>query len=890
MSWRIELENGIYLPDIDWHLDARKPTERSFASHAHIDHLGDHKTILCSPNTAKLAEYRLGGEREWRIHEFGTPFEIEPGVLALLYSAGHILGSSMIYLVREGVSLLYTGDFKLSPELSAENCATPQADILVMETTYGLPRYVFPPETEVIEDIVRFCRETLENSETPVLFGYSLGKSQEILQALSNSGLRVMLHPKSFEMCEICATLGLEFPPYEAFDASKLANHVVISPPLSSNSSWLKSIRDRKTAMISGWGIDPNAIYRFQCDKTFPLSDHSDYLDLVEFVTKVNPKKIYTVHGYTEEFAATLREQGYDALALGKENQMDLGISSDSLSKRISESDSEAIQTEKLPNNSFYRFAEVGQRILATDSKNEKTELLAEYLGSLSTDDAAHAALFFCGRPFAKASADKLNLGWAVVKQAVINAANVSESDFKFLYQNIRDASETSAALLQGLKNAPSRTIGQVRSFFDSLIQAPSANFRLSFLSEEFRKLTSLESKYLMKIISGDSRIGLKEGLVEAAIAKCFGTDLETVRAANLRSGNISSVVIAAAEGHLESIKLKPFHPLRFMLASPEHDASSIVKRLGETVWSEDKYDGVRCQIHKVGERIELFSRDLNPIATQFPEIVEAARKIPQDFVADGELIAWKNEHPLPFSELQKRLGRKGEDLFLGEETPVLLWLYDLLWFNGEEIIDFTLKRRREYLDTFTINNKVRIAPVTILNGTTEIEETFLAARSRGNEGLMLKDPQSVYQLGNRGHSWLKLKKALATLDLVVVAAEYGHGKRKDVLSDYTFAARDTANNSLKVVGKAYTGLTDSEIEELTQHFLENTEEDLGTKRIVKPDIVLEIAFDSIQRSDRHDSGFALRFPRIKRIRRDKDLADIDTTERCSQLCTASGK
>ena len=256
-------------------------------------------------------------------------------------------------------------------------------------------------------------------------------------------------------------------------------------------------------------------------------------------------------------------------------------------------------------------------------------------------------------------------------------------------------------------------------------------------------------------------------------------------------------------------------------------------------------------------------------------------------------MLAWRDDRALPFAELQKRLGRKGDDFFLGAEIPVSLTFYDLLWRDGHALLKSPLHERRTALAALLApaaasrSPQLHLAPVRTATDAVEIEAAFLAARRRGNEGLIAKDPQSFYTPGRRGLAWLKLKKAYATLDVVVVAAEYGHGKRRDVLSDYTFSIRDAEHGRLLTVGKAYSGLTDVEIARLTEHFLANTVEQRGRQRIVVPDTILEIAFDSIQLSARHESGFALRFPRIARIRTDKTVADIDTLDTCRRLAAA---
>jgi DNA ligase-1 len=302
------------------------------------------------------------------------------------------------------------------------------------------------------------------------------------------------------------------------------------------------------------------------------------------------------------------------------------------------------------------------------------------------------------------------------------------------------------------------------------------------------------------------------------------------------------------------------------------------------TVWIEDKYDGVRCQLHKVGPRVALYSRDLKDITTTFHDVAEAARQLQADMILDGEILAMRGDEVLSFAELQKRLGRREHDLFLSDEVPIQFVAFDLLWLNDVSQLNNPLWERRRELEQLVVPPGLRLARFTRAESAHDLEAAFAAARVRNNEGLMAKDPNSLYSPGRRGLAWLKLKKALATLDCVVVGAEYGHGKRSKVLSDYTFAVRDERTGTLKTIGKAYSGLTDAEIAELTQHFLSRTREKHGRYHVVEPDTVLEIAFDKIQESDRHNSGLAMRFPRIVRIRTDKSPRDIDTMQNARRL------
>jgi len=263
-------------------------------------------------------------------------------------------------------------------------------------------------------------------------------------------------------------------------------------------------------------------------------------------------------------------------------------------------------------------------------------------------------------------------------------------------------------------------------------------------------------------------------------------------------------------------------------------------------------------------------------------------RNLSADFILDGEIVAMRGEQILPFAELQKRLGRREGDLFMRQEVPVKYVAFDLLWLAGSSLLNKPLADRRAALESLgPFPQVLRMAHTTEVASAVQIDGAFQEARGRGNEGLMIKDPASIYTPGRRGLAWLKLKKAFATLDCVVVGAEYGHGKRNKVLSDYTFAVRDEQTGELKIIGKAYTGLTDAEIQHLTEHFLKTAIRQHGRYFEVPPDTVLEIAFDKLQRSDRHSSGLAMRFPRIARIRADKSADEIDTLATAQRLVTS---
>jgi Cft2 family RNA processing exonuclease len=327
MPWNVEHRRGLWLPQTGWHLDSRVAVDHSFISHAHSDHIAAHREIICSAATARLLRTRLPGSRVERVLPFGQMESLGTGTMVTLHPAGHVLGSAQCLLTHERHgTLLYTGDFRLRPGVGAEPCVTPHADVLIIETTFGLPQYAFPPDAEVFAAIERFCREALADGATPVLSAYSLGKSQELLLGLAATRLPVMLHPSAFKVAKIYEELGVALPPYRPFDGPTAAGHVVIWPPSGGASAILHALPRRRVAAVTGWALDRGAIYRYQCDAAFPLSDHADFPDLLAFVGRVQPRVVYTVHGFAREFAQTLRARGIEAWALGADNQLELAL------------------------------------------------------------------------------------------------------------------------------------------------------------------------------------------------------------------------------------------------------------------------------------------------------------------------------------------------------------------------------------------------------------------------------------------------------------------------------------------------------------------------------------------------------------------------------------
>jgi DNA ligase 1 len=565
-------------------------------------------------------------------------------------------------------------------------------------------------------------------------------------------------------------------------------------------------------------------------------------------------------------------------------------------------------------------FAQTADAVAATTKKLEKVRLVAEYFRSRSVDEAAQAAVFLSGRVFPAWEERTLQVGGTLLWRTVGEISGKGEVALTAAYRRHGDLGSAAQDVLE--RSAPAQSslsVAEVAAAFDELARTSTAARKLSLLQDLLRRATVVEAKYVIKIISGDLRIGLRESLVEEAIAKAFDEDVKAVQRANMLLGDIRDTLRLAAEHKLDQAQMRLFHPIGFMLASPAQDADEALSYFDRAA-VEDKYDGIRAQAHVGGKddpRVRLFSRTLDEISSAFPELPPALRAFPQPLILDGEILAWSPDtaQALPFSELQKRLGRKKVSEDMLRQVPVVYMAFDVLYADGELLIEKPLEERRKILeksfasvpqDGFIVEHsivtqnpqgalvfepaigtksgipRVILAPAVTADSPERLEQIFSAARARGNEGLMIKDVRSPYTPGRRGKSWLKLKKELATLDVVVTAVEWGHGKRNKVLSDYTFAVRD--GDKLLNVGKAYSGLTDAEIAEMTEWFKAHTIEDQGFRRTVEPKIVLEVAFNNMMRSSRHGSGYALRFPRILRLRTDKSADEIDTLETVKEI------
>ncbi len=579
--------------------------------------------------------------------------------------------------------------------------------------------------------------------------------------------------------------------------------------------------------------------------------------------------------------------------------------------------------------------AEACEAIASTTKKLVKTGIVADYLKSRSTHKAAVSAIFLSGQPFPAWEETTLQVGGRSLWPIVAELSGKDEAELTAAYRRSGDLGAVAGDVLpprpgQGLD------VVEVERAFRQIAgahgPAPKATLVRDLLARDSSRSQVHHQDHDRRSSHWSERKPGRRGSCSA-----FGSTQNEVQRANMLVGDIGETVRLAAEGKLSEAKMRLFHPLGFMLASPIESPEEGLSYFPEAA-VEDKYDGIRAQAHVSGGEVKFFSRTRDEITESFPELPGALAGLPQDAILDGEIVAWEYEYvepehverallpataaqaaglPVqssevavpaqtphaptagrarPFSVLQQRLGRKKVSDKMLREIPVAFLIFDVLYARGDLVIDRPLRERAQILDELLSAERVdhhRVtesqrrpgqgqllfeeeeemaaasvirAPVFRAASPEELEELFAAAQVRGNEGLMIKDLNSAYTPGKRGKSWLKMKRELATLDVVVTAVEYGHGKRIGVLSDYTFAVWDTNEDHLVNIGKAYSGLTDAEIAKMTEWFLAHTVEDQGFRRVVEPKIVLEVAFNNMMRSDRHASGYALRFPQNRSL------------------------
>ena len=537
------------------------------------------------------------------------------------------------------------------------------------------------------------------------------------------------------------------------------------------------------------------------------------------------------------------------------------------------------------------QFATVNDLAAATTKKLAKQKLLGDYFGAIeSDDDLRRAVRYAAGRAFAGSDERVLGVSGAIVSAAVFPLLTTTEQIYRETIVSRGEIGEALSTLWPPDRrdggDAPPLTLADLAESFDALAATGVQESKRQIVRSLFERCREpREAAYAAKIIFGDLRTGVQEGVLQAAVAQAFDKPLKAVQRAVLLVGDLDEVAVLARRGELDSASLRLFHPVQFMLATPQETAADAIATMaGRPFLAEEKLDGIRAQIHKEGKRIAIYTRTMDRTDESFPDVVRAIEDLPGDVLLDGEIVPYRDGRVRPFASIQKRLGRKVLTTQMLRDHPAVFIAFDLLYADGDLLLDRPLRERRERLAALPLMKSQAVE----VSNAEQIDTAFALARENGNEGLVLKDPESPYSPGRRGQAWLKIKTHLPTLDCVITAAEFGHGKRRNSLSDYTFAVwdRDPSQDgaALVNVGKAFSGVTDEEIAKFTELFQQIATGRRGRVFSVPPQVVLEIAFDQIQKSKRHASGYALRFPRIKRIRWDKSPQDADRLDRVNEL------
>jgi DNA ligase-1 len=542
----------------------------------------------------------------------------------------------------------------------------------------------------------------------------------------------------------------------------------------------------------------------------------------------------------------------------------------------------------------FREFAEFCESIEKITSTLELTARISEFIRKIEDEqDLYNVVLFIMGRIYPTWDERELGVGVGLLYEALENVSGKKKERIEDLVRELGDLGLVSARLV-GERSMltlefEELTIKRLREIFDEisgLTGEGSRKRKILLLTGLYGQSTPLEAKYITRLIMNEMRLGVGEGIVRDAIARAFGVSEEIVERAYMITNDLGKVaVIAKKYGRkgLEELKVQLGIPVKMMLAQVAESFEEAIRSGNIAV--EWKFDGSRVQIHWGNGVLKIYSRKLENVTNALPEIVEEVKKnVKEGVILDGEVIAVKDGRPMPFQHVLRRFRRKHDVLKMVEKIPLQLYVFDVLYANGE-VIDMPLKERRNILKEYVNESeRLKIAEQIITDEKGTIERIFNEAVNAGHEGVMLKNPNSPYIPGKRGKHWLKLKSVMETLDLVVVGGEWGEGKRSHLISSYELACLDTTTGKLLKAGRVATGFTDEDLEELTEIFKQIIVYRHGKIVEFLPKYVFEVAYQEIQKSPKYESGYALRFPRFIRLRDDKDVNEADTIERIEKL------
>ena len=545
---------------------------------------------------------------------------------------------------------------------------------------------------------------------------------------------------------------------------------------------------------------------------------------------------------------------------------------------------------------SFLAFAKLCQEVEAVSGSLEKVDLVAAFLAGLDEAELSVACNYVMGTLFSRSLDLDLGVGPSILYEALAKACGCPAEQIPQMLRTTGDPGLVAADIVVKkrpigfaafLKVEP-LSIAEVYERFVAIARASgrSQDIKIKNLQFLFSQADSLEARYIARLAIEDMRIGIGKGNMRDAVARAFsdsGADEENVERAYNLTNDMGLVAVAARRGTLSELSVMINHPIKMMLAQLGESIAAALDDIG-TAAIEWKYDGARVQIHKEGDSVAVFSRRLENVTASLPEIVLTARQITaESAILDGEAVAiGKDGRPMAFQEILKRFRRKYNVEKLAAQIPLRLFLFDLIYLDGKSVTDLPFRERRALLEK--IANPALLAD-QILSGNAEAAEgIYRQALDAGHEGIILKNPYSVYAPGKRGKNWLKIKPVMETLDLVVIGAKWGEGRRAGFLGSYRLGCRDFATGKLLDMGFVATGFSDESLAELTEMFRELILREKGMDVEIKPAVIFEVAYEEIQKSPNYSSGYALRFPRMVTLRDDKSLEEADSLERVASL------
>ena len=546
----------------------------------------------------------------------------------------------------------------------------------------------------------------------------------------------------------------------------------------------------------------------------------------------------------------------------------------------------------------FKSLSELLEKVEVTKKRLEIIDLTANYLKTLTAEDIEPATNMMVGRAFPNYSQKSLDVSWSTLTRVL---ERISQFDWNLFRQAMASTGDIGTATQIVLEQAKTKkqtqlterslTITEVRRALEAISQTVGARSRTKkerLITTLLSQATPLEAKYLVKIFTGEMRTGLHEGLMEQAVAKAFDVSIQKVQYASMVLGDIGEVAsILKTQGveGLDKAGFSLFRPVKLMLAQTAKTVKeALYERSCKTAF-EYKYDGARVQIHKQNGAVEIFSRRLTNVTESLPEIVDIVKQNikAQSIIVEGEVVVIDSAgYPIAFQHLMRRFKRTRDIVSMAQKIPLSLYLFDILYLNGASLITLTYLQRRQTLAQN--GGQIPLSKQVVTDQIGEAESFLKEAIAAGHEGLMAKKLDGAYTPGRRGKKWLKIKTVLDPLDLVITSAEYGYGRRKGWLSDYYLGASDPETGGFLNVGKTFKGLTDAEIIEVTNRLLADAVEQEGHRVVVIPKIVVEVAYNEIQRSPKYKSQMALRFARITRVRDDKTPQEADNIDKVREI------